>query len=226
MKYIYMLFAWLLLSNEGTSQITLTPISMNANVDINGEKIFYFTLNNGYSEYKLYWWKVEKPNGFPEGWQTVTCDGLNCYLENFDKNPCSKPDTIHPNIPRQVKVTFYPNGVSGEANICFKIFADCNLQNELASTDCNDILSAGTSSVVEENASAQLLYPNPTNEKFKIANDGDVTNISIYNSFGNLLLRESHYPNKIYDISKFNKGIYFVSVESIGKTNISKLVFE
>ena len=69
-----------------------------------------------------------------------------------------------------------------------------------------------------------FLYPNPAKEKLLIAIEGTGTKTgSIYNSAGQLVESFGAFINNIeIDISAYNKGVYFVKIESSENTQINK----
>ena len=225
MKNIYIITLLLFLSYRSFSQLTISPVSLSANLSVNEEKIFSIYINNPSNEPVLYWWKVIKPNGFPQYWQTQTCDGVLCYLWNVDKNSKIKPDTVFPNIPRLVTIHLKPDSIPGEANICFKIYSDNQHLNEINSTDCNDLIQASTSSTNQESRNEIVIYPNPTSDYFSIKNDDEITSIKIYNVMGKLVLNQKHSIGKTYSVENLESGLHFIELSYLfDKRRIQKLL--
>lgn len=208
MKNFYLFILFSLLAFSSFSQLTISPVSLSASLNVNQEKICSIYINNPTNDPVLYWWKVEKPNGFPQYWQTQTCDGVLCYLWNVDKNSKNKPDTVFPNEPRLVTIHIKPDSIEGQANICFKIYSDNQHQNEEGSTDCNDLITAGTTSSDETYKKEAVIFPNPTTDVFSIKNDDEVTSVKVYDVMGRKMMDEKHYLGKSYDLSYRGKGLY------------------
>ena len=69
------------------------------------------------------------------------------------------------------------------------------------------------------------IYPNPANNSFKIRATNTIDRITIYNTLGQKMQELS--PNKInenIDVSSLKNGLYFIQVESEGKSLTSKLI--
>jgi len=69
------------------------------------------------------------------------------------------------------------------------------------------------------------MYPNPANNSFKIRATNTIDRITIYNTLGQKIQELS--PNKInenIDVSSLKNGLYFIQVESEGKSVTSKLI--
>ena len=69
------------------------------------------------------------------------------------------------------------------------------------------------------------MYPNPATNSFKIRATNTIDRITIYNTLGQKIQELS--PNKInenIDVSSLKNGLYFIQVESEGKSVTSKLI--
>jgi len=69
------------------------------------------------------------------------------------------------------------------------------------------------------------MYPNPATNSFKIRATNTIDRITIYNTLGQKIQELS--PNKInenIDVSSLKNGLYFIQVESEGKSLTSKLI--
>jgi len=55
-----------------------------------------------------------------------------------------------------------------------------------------------------------MIYPNPTDDSFRINDDLSVKSIAIFNIIGKNVLTEKHIPSLGHDISTLQKGIYLV----------------
>jgi len=69
------------------------------------------------------------------------------------------------------------------------------------------------------------IYPNPASDHIYINSPDEVDNISIFNSFGQLIYSLNHTDQHIQlDISGYNTGIYFIRIQSGRKTTSGKLI--
>jgi len=101
---------------------------------------------------------------------------------------------------------------------------DVNLQNlELVAYK---ISGDANLSMLDENVVIPTIYPNPTKDLFKINHDADdIEYVKLYNSLGQLVLTATP-ENKIVDVSNLVNGFYIVSIQTVEKEYISKLIKE
>ena len=72
---------------------------------------------------------------------------------------------------------------------------------------------------------AITLYPNPTTNQLNINLNGiNADQVSIYNSFGQLLLDVKHPVNNTINISQLETGVYFAEIKARGETQIKKWI--
>ncbi len=89
------------------------------------------------------------------------------------------------------------------------------------------ITSNNTVSIETEEIPDLVIYPNPTENSFRINYDtDDIVNLKLYNSLGQLVITTIP-ENKIVDISMLPSGVYIVSIRTENhKKYISKLIKE
>jgi len=70
------------------------------------------------------------------------------------------------------------------------------------------------------------VYPNPSNDWFKIESEEKIENIKIFNSSGNLIYQQENLNTTIFNYSNHQlpKGIYFVSAEINNKMYVKKIM--
>ena len=73
--------------------------------------------------------------------------------------------------------------------------------------------------------SAQL-YPNPSNGKFFIANNNNISSIEVYNLVGSKVLTINNLLSNEINLSNTPAGIYFVKLYSKGKIYTNKIIIE
>ena len=54
------------------------------------------------------------------------------------------------------------------------------------------------------------IFPNPTEDVFKISNDAQVKKVAIYNIVGKEIKSMEHYPGAEHNISSLKKGVYLL----------------
>ena len=83
---------------------------------------------------------------------------------------------------------------------------------------------------INNSASTITIYPNPSNGKFKIeTNSNKVLSVEIYNALGEKIFEPFYLQNQIsneIDLSKFQKGIYFVKIYDSKQIHFKKIVIQ
>ncbi|MBO4331631.1 MAG: T9SS type A sorting domain-containing protein [Paludibacteraceae bacterium] len=113
----------------------------------------------------------------------------------------------------------------------------CEIDNEIEERECvqNTLKSLHITESQDEVANekednAMLLfdpYPNPTTDIININLRNEVADIIVYNSFGKTLRTITSVSGSIsIDLSKYDKGIYFVTVKTDGHVETNKVVLQ
>jgi len=83
---------------------------------------------------------------------------------------------------------------------------------------------------VEKNSQTVLVFPNPSNGKFTVtAINSSINAIYIYNVMGTKVFSKSDIKlpaNSLIDISDYEKGIYFIKIDSRDKIHTEKFVIQ
>lgn len=81
---------------------------------------------------------------------------------------------------------------------------------------------------IEENENRLSIYPNPTSDNFVIKSEQNISNITLYDSQGRLVLKKEKLNTNqiIIDISGLSRGIYMVQVYIDNTVVIKKLIVE
>jgi len=89
------------------------------------------------------------------------------------------------------------------------------------------ILYAGIPKLMPDNVLA--IFPNPSNGKFNVRNEAGITEVIVYNLVGKQVYSKI-YQNKQslneIDLTKFQKGVYFIEVNDGMKTYTKKIVVQ
>lgn len=163
-----------------------------------------------------FWWELVKDENFdPMTWATTVCDEHLCYFDNFDKCPPDKKNTLPPNGSIPMEVKFFPKGNKGSTKMYLKLYSDVNYQNVLVQTDPEGkvVVDCSLTSTKNINVEETLkIFPNPTSNYFSIANDNDVSKVSLFNVVGKEVRTSNHFPGMSHDVSGLPKGIYLVKI--------------
>ena len=94
----------------------------------------------------------------------------------------------------------------------------------------DDILVKGTYSATginNLNSNIYNIYPNPTSNTINIDidNSSDITSIEIYNAIGQRIHHTNNFKKQI-DISEFQSGVYFLSIETLKGRTTKQIIKE
>ncbi len=79
---------------------------------------------------------------------------------------------------------------------------------------------------INENAENKLLvYPNPSNGLISVMTN-EICNFAIYDIYGSKIENGNLNPNSVIDLTKYEKGIYFIKIEQNGKVEYQKIVLK
>lgn len=79
---------------------------------------------------------------------------------------------------------------------------------------------------VGENGQSEYVavYPNPASTTLRINSNGDVTNVRLVNTIGQVVY--SNTSDNAIDISNFDKGVYFITVETVNGSTTQKVLIQ
>lgn len=151
----------------------------------------------------------------PTGWKFGVCDLNSCYLTHIE----TKDFELGPNATSLMDVHAYPAGnpgvlegaVPGIGVVELKVYRENFEADAITRTYTIEISETTTTiSLVKE---ALNLYPNPTTDYFRLANDQEIAKIQVYNIVGKKML-EFSTKQETYDISSLRDGLYLVRMFS------------
>jgi hypothetical protein len=70
------------------------------------------------------------------------------------------------------------------------------------------------------------IYPNPTQNEFKIQGLEDNSQLEIYSLNGQLVLKQQNYKSSTIDVSDLSASVYFVKISNGNGTSVKRLVRE
>lgn len=213
-------------SYNSNAQIIIGINSISANLELEQDTQFNFKIYNlSAIDTVEFWWKLIKCDAYPyDNWETFVGDQLAHYMANFDSSPMNKPNTIYPNDSTFFQIEFNANEFESNCSLCLKLYSDKNFINEIASTDCNALITVGTTSALEKTTSEILIYPNPTSDFFSIKNDEEITSVKVYDVMGRKMMDEKHYLGKPYDLSYRGKGLYKIVLTTKSNLLITNII--
>lgn len=82
---------------------------------------------------------------------------------------------------------------------------------------------------VDENGQKEVisLYPNPASDYLQIGSTGEITNVRIINTIGQVVYNQNVGLNKVrVSTDMLPKGVYFVNIETVSGTTTQKVIIE
>ncbi|RFC53996.1 T9SS type A sorting domain-containing protein [Brumimicrobium aurantiacum] len=145
----------------------------------------------------------------------------NCFKAHYGADHVPhQSSAAYLDTTEQYITQFLLSEVCGETEFCI-----CN--TPLDPTPCHN--GNGTNSLSFEGLSDKLLmYPNPANnEVHLILEDYAIDKITLLNVNGQMIYKKEFLQsNVVIDVSSFQKGIYFLYIESEGNSITKKLIIE
>lgn len=162
-------------------------------------------------------WEIHNPINLIREWNGSPAMAIHTYCGEMDEFKLAKPNQMFSDTLTKYKIphtykqdpngdhvnslfTSLPQGI----NFLYQVMDTAQIR---ITTPVNTIAKANNWSV----------YPNPANDRFFVSGSSDnLQRIGIYNILGqNVLPIENHTLNEGIDISKLDKGVYFVSLQSV-----------
>ena len=132
--------------------------------------------------------------------QDATMDLTNLWLRKFLKNNCPAADDFQDSLALSPRITYRQNNP-----------ITCSSVGINSNTSLNNI----------------VLYPNPANTSVHIGNISEATNYIITDVLGKAILTKTDLVNnEAIDVSNFNKGIYFIQLNSKSGQRVIKFIKE
>lgn len=142
-------------------------------------------VNSHDTTYTVYWKVIKDPATWKPQWETYICDLEFCYGNNIDQSNPSLPNKFKKGN-NLVEFHFFPNGVSGNTKVGFKLFADKNFTQEIYSSVVQ--INNGLSSTKDDaNLVSITVQPNPANEFISLPVDIKIDRIDIINATGQII---------------------------------------
>jgi len=164
-----------------------TPSSFGGTVNTGGQNV-----PNASNQFHLYTMK------WTEDFVRFSVDGITHYTYN----PAVKDDNTWPfDLPQYIlfNVAILPNIESG--------FTESSLEVDFIRIYQEDNLSIEDESIVN----SIKMYPNPVDHTLHIESRNTLTQYSIYNTIGKLMVKGKLNQNAI-DVSQFSKGFYIIKL--------------
>ncbi|MFN3940499.1 MAG: T9SS type A sorting domain-containing protein [Chitinophagales bacterium] len=167
-------------------------------------------INNG-PESQEYLWR-RTVNDIPSEWYSFVCDPNLCYGPMTSEPPLSFSITPE---NHKIKVTFNPNGYSGEGYIELEVFSTTDSANYNAVGVFTAELTATTAFHSPNADNTFSAYPNPANESINLMSSfsANVHAIKILNIVGKEVMYnvwQGTSGRMTMNISQLPEGIYFV----------------
>ena len=150
----------------------------------------------------------------PETWNAYVCDGNSCYSPFVKKCPADNPNIVKANSQVELDVHVNTDGQDG-AHIVMWVFEKEDTTQRIKV----DYLFNKTLSSNQVKNISMKMYPNPAQNAFTLEYNTGVKRLELISLLGKQLANFKTAPNKSYDISFLEDGLYMVRF--IGVNNLA-----
>ena len=178
-----------------------------------GDIKYEFNISNVGQEQTRFYWELYKGPNVPREWVFSICDANICYPDGTESAPCSGVNILDAGESISwYKVEVRANGVAGEHDVVYRLIEECDASNPVIVEEVviTFVAEATSSTVNAGNSESLVLYPNPTVDRFQVADDDNVASIAIFNIIGKNIYSDNHRPGKTHDVSDLENGFYLV----------------
>jgi hypothetical protein len=194
---------------KAQSQVSLTlepnPVSitvLSTDIDIAAKAIIKNT-----SEFKKNVQWIRLVDNISQGWESAICDKNACYISTLDTMSLELEGGEESNMD----VHIYPNGNNGEAKIKVKVVEIGNDSNSVTGTYLFNLTSPVRNITLPE----IKVFPNPTQDFFRVRSNITIGKIELYNVVGRKIKTYYAYPEKQYSVDGLNAGLYLARLFSL-----------
>ncbi|MDX2359318.1 MAG: T9SS type A sorting domain-containing protein [Crocinitomicaceae bacterium] len=221
------------------SNAQMTIYESGTTTDIEGQSVPYpLTVSVNWEQHHMYDFLVNNESAVdedwvitreiivePAGWQSLYCWGTTgaagfCYNPNNDQYQYSYAEPVPAGGSGTLTTYMWLAQTSGCATYRYHVSADS--VNYIGHVDIEVCSVLGI-----EDASLTMftISPNPSNESFTVAIDGSKSAaLKVTDMLGNIVFEEDMGVQTTVDVSSYNNGVYFVSIEVEGAKPISKKI--
>ena len=214
MKQLILLVSLCLSFSLVGQNLDINPESIEVTGSIDDSRIDakFDVFNNSAGE-APFLWTVDRAD-IPEEWQFTICDANLCYGEGTETCPPANPNFIGSgeSVVGFFKVTLGHKGVQGVGHINFRLYdaEDSSLEYGVLRIDYE---IQGGSSISDALVNTTVsIYPNPAANYFKVTNNSDVSTMNLFDFVGKKVQTYYHKTDASYDLTRFQKGIYYLSL--------------
>ena len=191
----------------------------------------YFNQNNDFFSWSQY--QIEgSPTPIPQ------LNGFTCVRDNNSTNNWAPVLTVGPNDTSYVDPDFslFSNTGSWRTNTNWTIQCTPTLRfdgnNETQTTvvksksNIRNNRTVGVKNQLTTTSTIQV-YPNPSNDKFHVKCNSHnlIINAEVISSKGDVVLKTTiDKNNSVIDLSSFEKGVYYLKLNTINTTEVVKLI--
>jgi len=184
--------------------LSTSPDDISAHVDL---------VNNA-NEAKNFTWQRTILN-LPSGWRVAVCDVNFCYdpsvsSEQFLQSAGSTAEMIVHAYPGGQPGANVENATLGTAEVQIQVFENGNPDNE--ETIVYLLTLDATTGTVDIQRNDLKVYPNPTDNLFRISDNDLVKNIQVMNVVGQKVFTSPIQNGEYLSVAHLRKGMYLVQM--------------
>lgn len=210
MKYSYLVISFLCINwsiaQNARFAVNPNPNSIKFVSDMTDHNAHGRVVNKTNASINVYW--TREILQLPENWSTLVCDANYCYSPGLGKCPDNYPNVIKAGDSTILDVHVTDDGTEGEAHIVMWVYEKEDTSKKIKV----DYLFNKTVRNNEVKNIEIKVYPNPAYNSFSIDYNQGLNRIDLYSILGKKVTSFKTLPNRSYDISMLEDGLYFVKL--------------
>jgi hypothetical protein len=216
MKQLTLTLFWLLFVVQLTRAqvLTFTPLSSDSTVRMDLFNSYQpivlagFLKNNTNRQLSVRW--ERNPLQVPNAWAIQIQDTNRQYADFVDSNVnadfyLNEPVVLAPKERVRLDVLVTPNGAAGQMLLGIELYLIDQPEVIIAAEDIR-------LAVESKNQRRSTIFPNPSSDFMRLAQQDDVERLVVYNIVGKKVKDFNVQDNERYDISDLPDGIYLVGL--------------
>lgn len=163
--------------------------------------------NSGNETINVFWERIT--NDLPNNYISYICDNNICYGPNQAECPEDNPNIMAPGYEFKFKMNLERSGIEEGIGLIEVLIWEEGHRDEAVKVK---YLVNQTTSSSPFSKTALKVFPNPADNYFRVEGVQDISKAIVYNIVGEEMVSFNVSPERLYDISHLNSGIYLVKL--------------
>lgn len=212
MNRILPLFIFLFLFGLSGQAQNLYVSDTVVHIDISGNEFLKIVdvsvrNNSGNETINVFWERIT--NELPNNHISYICDNNICYGPGQSECPEDNPNIMAPGYEFKFKMNLERSGMEEGVGLIEVLIWEDGRKNEAVKVK---YLVNQTTSSSPFSKTALKVFPNPADNYFRIDGVQDISKAIVFNIVGEEMVSFNVSPERSYDISHLNSGIYLVKL--------------